>query len=134
RASVSRGYSPPTLAEVHPSALVISRNLEPEQGWCYETGVRFQERHHILWLDVAAFYYPLQNAISMRSDSAGNDYFINAGSTRQWGLETQFALWLLRPRTKGLFRSLQLNNAYTFSRFTFHDYYNGSDNYSGNSV
>ncbi|MDB5284418.1 MAG: TonB-dependent receptor [Bacteroidota bacterium] len=134
RVSASRGYSAPTLAEVHPSANVISKNLQPESGWCYETGFRFREKKGYLALDVATFFYKLDHAISMRSDSAGNDFFINSGGTDQLGFEGQASVWIIRPNLHKVVHNLQLNCAYTFSHFVFSNYYNDNSNYSGHRV
>ena len=134
RASVSRGYSPPTLAEIHPSASLIIQNLQPEQGWNYETGFRFRERHDRVRLDAVIFYYRLQNAIVARSDSAGNSYFVNAGGTHQLGIETQLFLWAIKPKEKGFVRNLQFNISYTFNHFLFRNYSIGDKDYSGNHL
>jgi len=36
KATLSRGFSPPTIAELLPSTGVISTELEAEYGWNYE--------------------------------------------------------------------------------------------------
>ena len=38
--SVSKGYSPPTLAEIRPSGGGVSTSLQAEYGWSYEFGVK----------------------------------------------------------------------------------------------
>jgi iron complex outermembrane receptor protein len=131
RASVSRGYSPPTLSELHPSATAISTGLQAESGWNYETGFRFRERHDLIRFDEVVFYYQLQNAIVSRTDSAGNDYFINAGGTRQLGWESQVLLWPVRQQQHGFVRDLQLGVAYTYDHFRFGNYQSGAANYTG---
>jgi iron complex outermembrane receptor protein len=132
RASVSRGYSPPTLAEIHPSASVVSTGLQAESGWNYETGFRYREKHDLIRIDEVVFYYQLQNAIVSRTDSAGDTYFTNAGGTRQLGLESQILIWPVRQHQRGFVRDLQVNASYTYDHFRFGSYQSGSENYSGN--
>jgi iron complex outermembrane receptor protein len=134
RIIASKGYSPPTIAEILPSDNHINSTLQPEQGWNYETGFRFHDRQEIIWWDVAAFTYRLQNAIVRRvHPDDETEFFINAGGTLQNGLESQITVQLINQQ-KGWIRSLKLSNAFSFSDFTFSDYSNGSQNFSGNEL
>lgn len=134
RASVSRGYSPPSLGEVRGSNNVVNTSLQPEYGWNYETGIRYQSLNGRLFLDVDGYYYKLKQAIVRRVDQNEKDYFVNAGGTKQWGLESSVSYWILPARSTGLLRGLQLRNAYTLSRFKFEEYLNNTDNFSGNAL
>lgn len=134
RASISRGYSPPTLAEVRASNNVINTNLQPESGWNYETGIRLESTSHRIVADVAAFYYNLNNAIVRRLDEGDAEFFINAGGTKQYGVEAALQAVIL-PYNPGHFvRSLQLRSAYTYSHFKFDDYIDRTANYTGNDL
>lgn len=134
RASVSRGYSPPTLAEIRASDNVINVNLQPESGWNYETGFRYQTADKRIFLDVTGFYYHLKNAIVSRLNDNATEYFINAGGTKQFGLETSLSAWLIRKNTAHFVRGLLLTNAYTLSHFKFDDYYVRNVNLSGKDL
>ncbi|MGY4385558.1 iron complex outermembrane receptor protein [Pedobacter sp. UYP24] len=134
RASVSKGYSPPTLSEVRASNNVININLQPEKGWNYESGIRVQAFQNRVYVDVTGFYYNLRNAIVRRVDQNVTEYFVNAGGTKQWGLETSLAYWILSESNTGFFKGIQLKNSYTLSQFKFDKYINNTDNYSGNSL
>jgi iron complex outermembrane receptor protein len=134
RASVSRGYSPPSLGEVRGSNNVVNTSLQPEYGWNYETGIRYQTMDGRLFLDVDGYYYKLKQAIVRRVDQNEKDYFVNAGGTKQWGLETSLSYWVLSAKTTGFIRGLQLRNAYTLSRFKFEEYLNNTANFSGNAL
>ncbi len=94
-ASVSKGFSPPAVAEVLPSTTSINTDLQPENGISYETGVKSSFFNKRLYLEVIGFYFELQNAIVVRKDSSNNDYYVNAGSTTQKGIESQFSYQLL---------------------------------------
>ena len=132
RSSVSRGYSPPTADEIRPSNDLVNTSLQPETGWNYETGFRLHDKHDRLWWDVSVYYYQLQQAIVRRTDNADNEFFINSGGIRQPGLESQLTLNLIPPGSQKFFRQLQLANSFTFNRFKFNNYKDGSNDYSGN--
>ncbi len=134
RASVSRGYSTPTIAEVRPTNNVVNTNLQPENGWNYETGFRLRDRDETLMLDASVFYYRLSNSIVNQRLPNETDYFINAGGTKQLGLELNFSAWLLKPQSTGVIRGVQLNEALTVSRFNFRNYRVNNVDYSGNRL
>jgi len=134
RGSVSRGYSPPTLAEIRASDNVINVNLQPEKGWNYETGVRYQTSDKRIALDLTGFYYHLKNAIVRRLNENDTEYFINAGGTKQWGLETSLSAWIIPQSNAKFLRGVLLTNAYTLSHFKFDDYVSGSTDLSGKDL
>ncbi len=134
RASVSRGYSPPGTAEVRASDNIVNTALEAETGWNYETGVRISLLNNMIYFDGVVFNYHLKDAIVRRLNEGGNEYFINAGGTRQTGIESQLLTWLIPARKRGLLRSVQLRNSYTYSSFFFKEYRNAGNDYSGNRL
>jgi len=134
RASISRGYSPPTLAEIRASDNVINVNLQPEKGWNYETGIRYQTSDKRIALDLTGFYYHLKNAIVRRLNENDTEYFINAGGTKQWGLETSLSAWIIPQNNATFFKGILLTNAYTLSHFKFDDYFSGSTDLSGKDL
>jgi len=134
RGVISRGYSVPTTAEVMYTD-EVNQQLQPETGWNYEAGIRLNSSNRRLWIDLAAFYYRLSNAIVRRVDDNGNEFYRNAGGTNQKGLESQIAYTFIKERkTNGFIRHLQLINSYTISLFKFRDYSNASNDYSGNDL
>lgn len=134
RASVSRGYSPPTLAEIRASDNIINVDLQPEKAWNYETGFRYQTSDKRVSVDVTGFYYHLQNSIVSRLNEKAVEYFINAGGTKQWGLETSFSAWIIKKNNSQFIRGLLLNNSYTLSHFKFDDYFGRSVDLSGKDL
>ncbi len=134
RTSVSRGYSIPTIAEVRATDNIINAGLESETGWNYEAGVRLRNNNDRLWLDASVFQYRLENAIVRRVNADDTEFYLNAGGTRQTGVETQASYWLIQPGSKGILSGLQIQNSYTLSRYFFRDYFNGTANYSGNRL
>ncbi len=134
RSSVSRGYSNPTIAEVRASDNKINTTLESETGWNYEAGMRLRNGNDRFWLDASLFSYRLGNAIVRRVNSDDNEFYLNAGGTKQSGFETQASYWLIRPGAQRFISGLQLQNSYTLSKYFFRDYVNGTINYSGNRL
>ncbi|SFE77640.1 iron complex outermembrane recepter protein [Chitinophaga sp. CF118] len=134
RATISRGYSPPTIAEVRPTDNVINTSLQAETGWNYEAGLRLNNRHDRYQLDASVFYYHLQDAIVRQLHDNGNEYFLNAGGTRQTGVEVQGMTWLQEPAQNGFIRGTRLQASYTYSHFLFSDYNSAGKDYSGNAL
>jgi iron complex outermembrane receptor protein len=134
RASVSAGYSAPTVAEVRASDQVVNTSLQAESGYNYETGFRFRDPKDICRIDVTAFYFELQHAIVRRFNEDGSEYFVNAGGTKQPGLEAQTKLRLIRPRQQGLIRTLEVSGNVTYYPFTFGAYQLGAADFSGHAL
>lgn len=134
RASVSRGYSPPTIAEIRPSGGVINETLEAESGWSKEIGTRLTLWNGRLQADASVFRYDLTNAIVRRTDENDTEYFLNSGGTKQIGAEVLLNTVLIPQQRSGFMRSMSVNLSYTQSRFTFDDYVVGSEDYSGNPL
>jgi len=132
RATVSKGYSPPTLAELLPTGTVLNKNLQPENGYNYETGLRFRTKKGRIRGDLSAFYYRLRHAIVRRVNNVGQEFFLNAGETKQRGVELEIAIDCIPQRSSGFIRHLMVRRAYTFSYFTFGDYRTETNDYSGN--
>ena len=106
-ASVSKGFSPPTVSEVLPSTGSINTDLQPENGISYETGVKSGFFNKRLYVEVIGFYFELHQAIVVRKDSSNADYYTNAGSTTQKGIESQLSYQLL-PSAYGLINSARI--------------------------
>ena len=135
RASISRGYSTPTTAEIRPTDNIINTNLQAEYGWNYETGFRLRNKDESMFLDASVFYYHLQNAIVLRLNPDETEYYINAGGTNQPGIELYFSDWIIRQNNSGFIRGLQLNLSATINKFTFAgNYHDSNGSYSGNQL
>ena len=121
RGTVSKGYSPPSLAEVRSSDNLININLQPEYGWNYEIGLRLNTNNNRFYSNVNAFSYHLKDAIVRRLNQNDTEYFINAGGTKQQGIEVEANGWLMQNRPKKFLAGLQVRSSFTFSRFRFQD-------------
>jgi len=133
RGTLSRGYSPPTVAEILPSTGVINTNLEAEYGWNYELNGALSLLSKRLQLEVTGFSFKLKDALVQRRDSSGADFFVNAGSVKQKGIElTADYTGIIK---KGLLDYYTIQSAFVFNHFRYGSFIKDiNENYSGNTV
>jgi len=129
----AEGFSPPALAEIRPSNRVFNTTLEPEYGWGEELGIKGGLLGHRLIFDIDFYLLRLQNAIVSRLNSNGNSYYINAGNTKQDGVEVYLKYKLLN-QSFGLINTINLTNSYSYQPYKFITYQQGNNNYSGNHL
>ena len=132
-ASISKGFSPPTSQEVLPSTTEINTRLSAEHGVNYEAGVKSNWLNNSLYVEVNAFHYQLQDAIVQRRDVSGADYFENAGSTKQEGIESQLRYNFL-PRSTGFISNLQLWGSHTWYFFRYKNFKQVNTDFSGKQL
>ena len=131
--TISKGYSPPTMAELLPSTGAINTDLEAEHGINYELGTRLIFLKGKLQLEIAGFYFKIENALVVRKDSANADYFVNAGDTRQKGIElgldysTSFS-------TSTVFDQLIIRTAQSFNDFKYGSFVKDVNDFSGKNL
>jgi iron complex outermembrane recepter protein len=116
-ASISYGYSPPTLAEIRTSEGSLNTAIEPEIGLNYESGLRGAVFKEQIIYDFSFFSMGLQNTISSYTSEQGVVLFRNAGSTRQNGIETSIRYEPANQKQKTIGYSLFAS--YTFSDFRY---------------
>ena len=80
------------------------------------------------------FEFNLKDAIVRQTNAAGAEYFINAGSTNQRGVESELNWVVLNSNSNKIFQKLVISQATTFNDFTFNQYQIGSNNYSGKKL
>ncbi|RVU25543.1 hypothetical protein EOJ36_03760 [Sandaracinomonas limnophila] len=121
---IAHGFSPPSIAEIRPSSAVLNPNLQAEKGWNHELTYRnnFTKGN---W-ELTAYWFELQESISLRRTADGADYFENVGQTRQKGIENTF--------NYKLNKLLTLTAATTLQDFHFINYKSVNTNYSGNQL
>ncbi len=119
--SASKGFSPPTAAEVLPSTGEINTLLEAENGWSLEAGYKASLLRGKLSIQLSAFRMRLNNTIALRRDAGGADYFVNAGKTIQQGIELQTSYMPVR-KEYGLVRELTIWGSYAYHDLKFKDY------------
>jgi iron complex outermembrane receptor protein len=132
-ATISKGFSPPTLAEVRPSTGVINFTLQPEYGWNYEAGFKGSLLKNRLDYNASFYYFELKHAIVDQRDSTGADYYINSGGTIQKGVEVWLNAHVLNDQKKFI-STLNIWNSFSYQPYRFDEYVIGSSVYSGNKV
>lgn len=125
-AIAARGFSAPSLAEVRPSDGNYYGNLEPEHGWNYELGVKGNAWGNRIRFDVNGYDFRLQDAIVRRTNTSGAEYFVNAGGTRQRGVEAFVSTRLLS--------FLTVFNSFSYQPYSFTGYVVNAADYSGNRL
>lgn len=131
--SISKGFSPPTNSELLPSSGIISTDLEAEKGISTELGSRGNFIHNRFYYDINIFYYQLKNAIVVRRDNLGRDFFVNAGSTSQKGAEAYLS-YQLTPVSSRFFNKSLVWVSSTLYNFEYTDFKKGAIDYSGKKL
>ncbi|HMG91527.1 MAG TPA: TonB-dependent receptor [Chryseolinea sp.] len=130
--SVSKGFSPPSLAEVRPSAGTYNNSLNPERGISYELGLRGGFWKQQLLFDVSTYDFELDETIVIQRTPDGAEYFVNAGNTSQKGVEARVT-WT--PTMNSSFLSgLKIWTSYTYNHYRFEEYIQDGNDYSGNRL
>jgi iron complex outermembrane receptor protein len=128
--SISKGFSPPTISELLPSTGVVSTFLEAEEGINYELGGKVSLLKGKLRLEATGFYFKLNNALVSRKDSSNADYFVNAGDTRQKGIEIS-ADYSTSFSQRVFLDQVNIKTAYTLNDFKYGDFKKGKTDFSG---
>jgi len=129
--SMSKGFSPPTTAELLPTGGTINFDLNAEDGTNYDLGFRgtFLDG---LYIDVNAFLFSLENTIVQRRTAGGGDYFENAGETKQHGVETYISYPLFQSSTF-VHRSI-IWLSHTWHDFEYKSFKQVDNDFSGNKM
>ena len=127
---ISKGFSPPTLAEIRPSDGLFYNNLMPEYGWNFEIGVKGTAIHGKLRYELSAYHFGVKDAIVRQNNNAGVEYFVNAGSTRQAGAEFQLDFVARFSKT----HQLQIQAGYAYQPYRFVQYKQAGVVFNGNAL
>jgi len=130
-ASVSKGFSPPTVAELYPSTSTFNDEINPEEGTNFELGVRGSLLRNNLLFDIVGYDFRLDETIVVRRTDDDADYFVNAGKTTQRGMEATLT-W--RALALGPDVSFTPWVSYTLNRYRFSEYVQDINDYSGNKL
>jgi iron complex outermembrane receptor protein len=130
-ASISKGFSPPTTAELVPTGAAANLDLNAEEGVNYDLGIKgtVLKRGTI---DINGFLFALDNTIVQRRTAGGGDYFINAGKTKQHGIETMFTYPLFQSPT--IMKHSMFWLSHTWHDFHYKDFKQVTADYSGNQL
>lgn len=132
-ALAAKGFSLPALAEVRPSDGNFYGDLLAEYGWNYEAGIKGELLSQRLQFDVSSYFFTLENAIVRRNNAAGAEYFVNAGTIKQNGIEALIKFQLLK-KTTPFISGIHVWSSYSYQPYRFTNYQQTSNNYSGNEL
>lgn len=130
-ASLSNGYSPPTVQEVRPSEGTFNPSLQPERGTSTEVGLRGNLGQNRLSFDLTGYWFQLKQTIVVRRTADGADYFVNAGRTRQNGLEASVAYNYKLQTAAAAASNFKLFSTYAFQDYRFADFVTSGGDFSG---
>ena len=146
-ASVSTGFSPPTIEEIRPSDASLNGELQAERGTSYEVGTRGSFFQNRLRYEASVFDFELRQTIVSSTTDQGIVVFRNTGSTRQRGLEAALSgvIWQQQQVTSVVYRDstkkmpqqeptgLRAWASYAYNYFRF-DSYPGRSHLNGNRL
>lgn len=134
RASISRGYSTPSIAEVRSSDNQINRELKAETGTNYEVGFRVENHNRRVIADFSAYSFQMNDGIVRQLNQQGNEFFINAGKMDQKGLEASVLGQLISAPENPVLQGAIVSTNLTYQDYKFEDYQVDENDFSGNRV
>lgn len=134
RGSVSKGYSPPAIAEVRSSDNLINTDLEAETGINYEIGLRLETDNRRFIADLSFYNYAMKNGIVRQLRDNGAEFYVNAGEITQKGMEVSAWAYLLPMQNDRLVRTLSLQSAVSYNHYRFGNYQVDDNDFSHNKV
>lgn len=129
-ASYSSGFSPPTLQEVRPSAGGFRRDLEAERGMNTEIGIR--KISNRVTAEINVYHFGLKETIVRRTNEAGSEFFVNAGKTKQIGLEWNLGYDIISNPKSPV--ALRIWDSGTYTKYSYQNYQQADVDLSGKLI
>lgn len=117
-ASMSKGFSPPGLAELFPSRAVWDTEIQPEKGTNLEVGIKGHRFRRSLEFQLAVYQFILDNTLVIRRQPDNAEYFVNAGRTMQRGVEALVSWHPIRNQ-KTFVNDIRVFNSYAYNHYRF---------------
>ncbi|WP_040497505.1 TonB-dependent receptor [Fulvivirga imtechensis] len=129
-ASVSHGFSPPSLAETLTPEGRINPDIQPEAGWSYEVGSKSSWLNGRLHTEVSIYRMEIEDLLV--AERVGPDTYVgvNAGRTIHNGLEAMVNFEI----ADGVRWSVKPYLAATFMDYKFDVFVHEDQDYSGNEL
>ncbi|TDE04297.1 TonB-dependent receptor family protein [Flavobacterium sandaracinum] len=129
-ASISNGFSVPSVAETLTPEGQINTDLKPEVGWNYELGFKGNWLKNKVYTEVTFYTTQIENLLVARRTAEDQFVGINAGSSSHSGVEFLFNYKLLEKTQLQItpYLSGAVNN------FKFKEFIDGDEDYSGNQL
>lgn len=129
-ASVSKGFSVPSVAESLNPLGQINTDLKPEIGWNYELGFKGYWFENILYTELTVFSTQINNLLVARRIADDRFIGINAGSSSHPGIEFRANYKLIETS------NIQITPYFSaaLNYFKFKDFVDREADYSGNEL
>lgn len=130
-AQISKGFSPPSLAEVRPSDGNFYGDLQAEQGWNIELGVKSAIIPKRLAAEFSVYRFKLEQTIVRNLATNGAEYFSNAGTTNQSGAEFSLRYFSAQKQSH---TPLEIWMSGAYQPYTFVQYKQVNQDFSGKQL
>ncbi len=127
--TLSHGFASPTLEETLLPSGQINPEIRPEQGWNFEIGSRGAYLGGKLSYELSIYRMSIRDLLVARRTAEDAFVGINAGKTRHDGLE--LGLNWANQGKKGAYR---VYLSYSYADYTFLEFVDGNNNFSGNAL
>ncbi|PLX23077.1 MAG: hypothetical protein C0599_04955, partial [Salinivirgaceae bacterium] len=129
-ASVSHGFSPPSLEETLMPDGLVNTNLQPEKALMAEVGIRWSK---FQWVNVNTTVYAMEIKDMLVTRRLAEDQFmgVNAGKVHHAGLEAEIILWPLQFLSSETL-DMMIRSSVTHSVNQFVDFTDLDVKYDGN--
>lgn len=129
-ASVSRGFSLPSIEETLTADGTINPDIKPENGYNFEVGGKFYLLDRNLYAEISLYRMQIKDLLV--AQRVGDDQYIgvNAGETLHQGIEASINHnWQISPSF-----SLQRYVAVSIGKYEFKEFLNNDVDYSGKEL
>ena len=123
---ISHGFSPPSLEETLLPNGAINPDIQPEKGWSMEIGSRGKMIGGKWDYDITFYRMSIYDLLVSKRVEEDQYLGLNAGLTQHLGVET---LVQFNPN-----QYWQLYASHHFTKYTFEDFVDGDNDYSGNPL
>lgn len=135
-ATLSHGFSPPSLAETLDAAGKVNPDIQAEKSWNTEFGMRGRTFGKRFFYDFSLYHMQVQDLLV--AERIGEDAWIgkNAGESLHQGLEAEIH-WLLAQQLDSRYfnwQEIALRANYSYHHFRFTDFVDQDQDFSGNRI
>ncbi|MEM9848681.1 MAG: TonB-dependent receptor, partial [Bacteroidota bacterium] len=125
---ISHGFAPPTLEETLTPDGMINPDIQPEQGWNFEIGMRGYWNR--ITYNLSLYSMQIQDLLVARRTAADAFIGINAGKTVHNGFELSLESNYQINRKLTVLPFLN----YAYSNYRFEEFVDGEQDFSGNEL
>lgn len=128
--NISHGFSTPTTSETLLPDGIFNSDIQPEIGWNYEIGTRYSLLQSRLHGSLSLYTLRVKDLLVSRRTADDNFFAINAGKTTHNGIEAaiHYTILTFNPAQLQLFANATLYD------YSFDDFIDGDNNFSGNDL